>query len=349
MISLRTFQKGSSTSLISLINRADSLLIIGSADSDCLLNEFVSPSSLSEVQDVFGSESELTNAYTDAVNNGATNVFLMNCYKTTDYIDCIKYVSKYNFAFIVPVGINLSDKFNSEEEKRELYIAEYYLSEFSKYTNSVLIFTDKHISLYEDLDSYLSDMKNKVMVFKDSINYLANTCGRNLMLCMNMLDQCKSANVVLAAQLSKSKIGHYPSNIDLKALYDIDSSDIDLAEIVYFKNNYLTNTSIENLNNFRTICDANKVAVIDRVIKYIERSLDTTFIIGKSYNQYTVMLLQDYLDSYFMKLMESSIKNYSIKDIRFIKNIARSGYFIVDIDILPINSLEIIQSSLEVN
>lgn len=347
MISIQSYSQGNKNSLMAEIGQDDSILIIGGGSNESKLNEIFKPSSIWDMENLYG-DSELTIAYIEAKRNGARNVFVMNCLKTTDFIDSIQYVRHYNFSYIVPIGIKLSDKFYSSEHDKEVYFAEHYLNEFSKFTNSLIIFTDEHASLYENINSYLYDMRVKVENFRESVHYLLTNYGRNIAFCLNNLQYKDYSNVILAAVLSRTQPGSYPEMIKDKAIFDLDSEDIFTPEIIYFKNNLHTNTSIENLKNFRTIFDANKLIPIDRVIKHIERTLDTSFVLGKLYNQYVEMILHDYLDSFFRSLLETTIRNYCIKNIQFIRAESMSGYITVDIDIHPINSLEQINTLLEV-
>lgn len=347
MITMKSYSQASNPSIMKDINSEDSILIIGSGETERYLKEFIKPSSLYDMKSKFGTSS-LTSAYEAAVSAGASNVYVMNCHKTTDYIDVVPFISQYNFAFVTPVGVSLSDKFYSKEYNKEFYFAEYYLNEFSRYTNSLLIFTDEHASLYEDIDHYLNDMHTKVYEFKEQSNYILQNSGRNLAFCLNNIQHNIFGNVILAARLSVVDIGHYPANIQREAVFDLNKSDIYINEIIYFKNNYHVGTSIENLKNFRTIDDANKIIPIDRVIKYIERNLDASFVIGKLYNQFIKMNLHDYIDMFFRGLLNSVIRNYQINNIDFIANEDMTGYIVTDIDIYPINSLEKINALLEV-
>lgn len=348
MITMQSFNKNKASTLMSNINKDNSILIIGKGGSEYKLNEFIQPNSVDEMRYMFGESSELTIAYEEAKYAGASNIFVMNCYKTTDYVSSIPFVSQYNFAFVVPVGINLSDTFYSTEYEKEMYYAEYYLIEFNRYSNSIVIFTDEHASLYENIEHYLRDMHKKVSAFKQEADYLLSLHGRSLAFCANCLQSKRYANVILAAMISNTSIGQYPDTIRYEAVFDFNSSDFNVEDIIFFKNNVCTNTSIENLTNFRTQSDANKVIPIDRVIRHIERNLDTSFVVGKLYNQYVEMMLLDYLDSFLRQLLNSSIRNYEIKEIYFVPSQNRTGYIVTKMDIHPINSIEKLSVMLEV-
>lgn len=348
MITIKSYNQSSNSShLAKSINTDDSILIIGKGSTDYGLNDIIKPSDLWEMNSLFG-DSELTNAYTDAIRSGASNVFVMNCYKTTDFIDVIDFIKNYNFAYIVPIGINISDTFYSAIYKKQMYFGEYYLKGLNNCINSLIIFTDEHADLYENIDNFLNDMHVKIDEFKEQCFYVLKDYGRNIAFCLNNLKNKSYANVVLAAKLSKAVIGNYPDEVSYDAIFDIDEEDIYIDEIIYFKNNVHIDTTIENLKNFRTNLDANKIITIDVVIKHIERTLNTSFVLGKLYSQHIKMTLYDYIDLFFRKLMGISINNYAINGITFVPTDNLAGYIEVNIDIYPLNSLEKINTILEV-
>lgn len=348
MITIKSYNQSSNSSkLAKSINTGNSILIIGKGNSEHYLNDIIKPSSSWEMNNLFG-DSELTNAYIDAVRSGAENVFVMNCYKITDFIDSIDFIKNYNFAYITPIGINLSDTFYSTTYNKQMFFGEFYLKELSNYTSSLIIFTDKHAEFYENIDHYLNDMHEKVYYFKEQCFYVLKDYGRNIAFCLNNLKNKNYSNVILASKLSQAIVGQYPNEISYEAIFNIDEEDIYADEIIYFKNNIHIETSIENLKNFRTNLDANKIITIDMVIKHIERTIDISFVLGKLYSQHVKMSLYDYIDLFLKELMGMSIDNYAINNISFIPTDKFAGYIKVDMDIYPLNSLEKINTTLEV-
>lgn len=347
MINIKTFNQGSDSRLYKDINKNDSILIIGKGSNSYKLNDFTKPNGYLEMNSLYG-DSELTIAYLEAVESGAKNIYVMNCYKTTDFIDCLDFIKHFNFAYIVPIGINVSDKFYSIKYNKQMYYAEYYLMEFSKYTNSLIVFTDNHGSLYENINDYLRDMTNKIMVFKQEVNYLLDLYGRNLAFILNTLNEAKYSNIVLASMLSKTAPGQYPSEIYYTACYDMHQTDIIENEMIYFQNNFNIKTSLENLNNFRTIYDINKLINIDLIIKHIEKNLDLSFIVGKLYTSFLRMDLHDYIDVFFRKELNYTLKKYVIQNINFIPKEDMTGYIEINIELWPINALDSINIALEV-
>lgn len=346
MITIKTYQKSSKQ--YKDIYSINSILIIGPAATENKLNEIYKPYNTKNMTDIYG-DSKLTYAYYDAVNSGATNVFVLNVFKTTDYIDCIDLIKHYDFSYIVPINLNLSDKFYSERYSKDMYYAEYYLKEFSDNVNSQIIFTDSYAEYYENISAYLEDMHLKVNKFKEDCYYLLTNYGKNLLFCLNNLVTSNNANVVLASALAETIPGNYPDAINLKAIFDLNSNDIYLNEIIYFKNNDLINTSIENLKNFEINSNPNKLVTINAVIRYIEKSIDLNNIIGKYYNEYLKIYVLDSLNTMFRKMININIRDFKITNIQFVKNTkTRTGYFLVDITIYFLNLLEDISLQLEV-
>ena len=346
MITIQSYGKNEKNTLTSEINKSNSILLIGSGFTNNRVNEIYKPIDINDMKKNYG-DSELTTAYTECYLYGATNIFVINCYKTTDFIDIIDYIKYYNFSYIVPIDIKISDIFYSDYENRSMYFAEFYLKNFGEYTNSLIIFTDEHASLYEDIDSFIKDMNEKITNFKNDNEFLLSLYGRNLAFCTNNIKDRKYSNAILASILSNTYIGNYPDEILDDAIFNLDDNDITIQEIIYFKNNFLINTTVENLKNFRTKNDPNKIIPIDMVIKYIEKKIDMSFIIGKTYNQFMEMEIREYLDNFFRPLLNTSIRNYCIKEVNFIKTEDFSGYVVVNMDICPINSLDTINILLE--
>ena len=66
-----------------------------------------------------------------------------------------------------------------------------------------------------------------------------------------------------------------------------------------------------------------------------------------SIHQFMEMEIKEYLDNFFRPLLNTSIRNYCIKEVNFIKTEDFSGYVVVNMDICPINSLDTINILLE--
>ena len=68
------------------INSYNSLLIVGKGDSEYENTKIVYPSTLKEVEEMFGVNSQLTLAYREAKLAGAPEAHFCNRYMLTDYV-----------------------------------------------------------------------------------------------------------------------------------------------------------------------------------------------------------------------------------------------------------------------
>jgi hypothetical protein len=328
------------------INRHRNILIIGRGANSYKINEVVYYNSPDIVEKLYGN-SQLSDAFRLTKNIGVNDVFVVNAASMTDYIEIADLLKHYDFSYIVPIGINFSDSFFNPLLNRQMTYAELYLESISGYANSSIMMTDKHASLYEDMDQYLDDMKAIIYKFKN-VAQKALMNGRNMCLVGNNLQDYEYANVVLASVLCTSSYDKYPEFDFGPAVFDIDDFDLDNSELIYFKNNYLTYTSVENLKNFRIDHDAVKIVPIDIVIKYIERELDFSDIKGKAFTEYVRLKLNKKLDQFLRGIINIAIRDYSIQSIDFVKTSPSAGTIVNYFSILPINSTEVFDIAMEV-
>ena len=122
-------------------------------------------------------------------------------------------------------------------------------------------------------------------------------------------------------------------------IFDIDDTDIWIPEFAYFKKNSNCSTSIENLNNFRTVIDADKIVTIDVLIKYIERQLDFSYFTGKFFTEYIRLEIYKLLSQFFINNSDKFI-SYKIKSVDFVPDQLGSGSIVNNFSIHPINSVE---------
>lgn len=347
MIDVKLYKNNSSYKDSNNIYSIKSILIIGKGKYSGKSGEIYKPKSYEEAYNLYG-ESDLLDAYNAATMYGCIdNTFFLNAYKTTDFIECVNILKHYSFMYIVPISINIDTKLYISKYEKEMYLIEYYLLEI---TESRIICTDRKAELYEDIDDYINDMSNKVITFKEQCQFALTGNGSNLYFICNNLKNIKYSNIILSFMLSKSVPGVYPSEISEEVVFDIDNDDITVPEIIFFKSNHLIGTTVENLNNFRTIFDQNKIITIYTVIKYIERTVDLSFVNGKFYNKIIQLQLLNALEEYLDKMRGVNIHNYKVISIDFIGNKdTRCGYFLINLDLYIINSLEKISASLEVS
>jgi hypothetical protein len=316
------------------INR--NILIIGRGASDYKLNEVVYYDQVSTVEELYGN-SELSRAFKKAKDMDVKNVFVANVKIPSDYIGLIDIIKQYDFAFIVPISIKFSDVDVdlSNLYGRDMTYIEYFLEEIGDNTRSLLVVTDNHASMYENIDSFIMDMSKKIAQFKNSaMRSLRN--GRSLCFVANNLKNSNYANLELACALSTCKYSDYPSYDFGEAVFDIDESDIDILE------------SVENLKNFRTEFDASKIVVIDLAIKYIERQMDFSNFEGKFYSDYIKLEIYKKLSTLLQSMVGIVIRNYSIDSINFVNTEPGTGVIVNSFSVLPINSAEFLDLVMEV-
>ena len=228
------------------IDLENSILILGAADTNYKENIITKFNSLLEVEDCYGDNSDLTLAYKEAISLKAENIYLCNCFKVTDYITIINTLIDIDFEYIVPL-FSFSDSFTTSDNNH-MYLSEFYSNMLSD-NISQLIITEKHASLYENIDSYIKTMNLIANNFKSHcFNKLYN--GENLSFVLNNLQNYKFANVVLASILSLTNLKYYPMVNVGDVVFDLNENDFYGNEIAFYSYNNLTNTTIENFKNF---------------------------------------------------------------------------------------------------
>lgn len=322
----------------------DALLIIGKGESEYRNKDILKANSIEEVEYVFGIDSELTNAYKEALKVGIDNIYLCNCYKFTDYIDIGEILNKRDFAYITPL-CNFSETFITDSNTT-MYLCEYYSNILSERLTQ-LIFTDQHASLYEDINHFIKSMNKITSTFKnENSSKLIN--GENLCFILNGLKEFKYANVALASILMQNDLKYYPKKDIGEVVFDINNYDIYGLESAYFAYDELAKTTIENFMNFREKNGPEKFVPVNLIKQKILRSLDFSDYSGKLFTPYMRISLENKVNSLMTQFVGTLIENYKIQDIVFIANEDKTITVYVLLTIKPFNSIEDINISLEV-
>lgn len=288
------------------------VLIIGPADTSYGINVIMEQDSVKIVEGLYGEFSALTQAF--KCFNGIQNVkiFLANAQYKNDYINIINTARHSELDFIVPLGIKFSDQAPDRISGQQYAYTELLLKALSETSETILVMTDNHASLYEDIDHYLKDMFKKIRNFKNQSKVL-DTYGRQLWFVANNLKNVTHANALLVAAICHNKAGNYPLYDFPEALFHIDPFDVDKHELIYFRNNAYAYTSIENFRNYCIEECAEKFIPIDLVIREIDKGLDLSKFCGKLLSNVTKLKIRteviDYLDS---------IKGFMIRDYEFL-------------------------------
>lgn len=318
----------------------ETILVIGKGATNYKVNTINKITSLSEAEK-YGEESELYEAYEDAVYFNATNgLYMINMLYDTDYQNIIHSITQSDFTYIVPLNIKLSDVIYLEESNKRYFVAEYLLSAIKDSNLSTIIMTDNHAHYYEHIDHFINDMESKIQSFKNA-SIAINNYGRNLCFVANNLNDYKYANLIAAYMLKASPYKDYPLQDCGDAVFDIDTHDVREKELAFFKYNIKRSATIDNFNNFSIADDQDKIVTINRTIKYIQRYLDLSDFCGKFYNAYIKSMVIERLNDLLTNILNVAIRNYNIVSCEFAKNTQTKTVVILNtIDIMPINSIE---------
>lgn len=336
------------TNVSNRLRTENSLVILGKANTDYLAGEIVYISSSDDIEKDFGVNSSLANSYNITKDLGVNNVYLVNCYNESDYIKAIDKLIQYDFTYIAITDLYMSDKFYNSISKKSTYYLEFILSLFkSTNTTSTLIATDRHSSLYEDIDHYLYDMKDREYEFKNKLASLSNS--EDLIVTLNNIRNVAHSNIVLACMLLKAYPSEYPKNLSYSVEYDVDKRDLYGLNMVNFKFNHSSkDLGVENLINYRREEDIYKNVIINRVIKATISKLNFDKYKGLLFNTYVKIQIENEASTILNKLKGSMFKEYTLKDIKFIKTGLASGCICIAFSIIPYGTFDSLDIIMEV-
>ena len=322
-----------------------SILIMGKGDSEYKNLKITFPKNVAEAEDMYGESSELTKAYIEAKTIGATDIYLCNCFKFTDYIKAIELVSQNDFAYVCPL-FGISTTYINPNTNKEVYFAEVYTEALADSFSNLLL-TEKHASLYEDIDHYLTSMKSINYKFKNTaLERMTN--GQAMAFVLNNLKDYKFANVALAAIISKSVLRYYPQENLGQVVFDITKTDAIDHEFVYFAYDILAGTTIENLLNYHNKNTPEKMLLISIIKNRINMKLDYEQFTGSLINAYTKLKIDTYTREVLNSFTGVLIDKYELLDVEYIK--VKQGEININIylSIKPYASIEFIDMKVEV-
>lgn len=301
-----------------------SVLLIGIAKTNKYLMQVVKPESLDEAYEVFG-YCNLTNSYAIARNGHEDkDIFILNLETLHDYLDAAVMLREYEFSYIVPIDVYLSDFFyDPTANGRRTYYLQYLLQQLQKGTGTVVLATDEHANLYEDIDAFLDDMAKKRQAFK--ANALSSEHRENILFVANNLSDVAYGNAVAARMILNSEVQEYPyENVARKAIFEIDFTD-NIDDMAYFRNHADGTMTIENLLNMYDGESPIKIFQNYRICIYIGKELDFDEQIGSVFVSYKKQkILMDataILNSFQGKLLE----DYKINDVYAEEDWTRPG------------------------
>lgn len=328
------------------INYSKKILIIGEAASDSKARDIICPINKEEALSLYGN-SELYDAYCLLLDLGVERVYTANCFYESDYIRITDKLLHYDFDYLVPIGIYLSDKFYNPITNKDDYYISYILEQLATVNSlTTVITTERHASLYEDFDHYTLEMATKEI---DFFNYhslekmtLLENYGNNLNFVYNNLRSIPYSNVILGALYCTRDYANYFNSLsNIEVEFDINNIDIYGLKAMYFKFNYYTkNITIENSFNFKKANDIYCNALIDDVIKRTIKSIDLSNYKGSLFNPYVSIQIENEMTKKLKNLKGKLFKSFSINKIAFKKTDPSSGYIVVDYSIVPFGTLE---------
>ena len=318
------------------VGKHTNILLIGKGSSNAYRKEIVYADRSRYVERTFG-DSDLTKAYKLLVKFGVNEIFLCNCMQNYDYLEIANLLKAHDFTYIVPVSINLSDEFDESTSERRISYIEYLLEQIGTANESVFITTDKHASLYEDMDAFIADMNKVASSFMSKKK--AGVCGENAILVANNLVNYDKANIPLAASLVTTAINKYPILNFGQAYFLLDQYE-NIGNWAYFQNHTVRATTVENLLNFEVI-SPQKVVFVSRLLKMLKRQMNFDEFIGRQYTEYRRMGIHDKLQQYLDQAIGTLIYDYNILSTVAYRNPEPMSVEVENIfEVWPINCLE---------
>lgn len=323
----------------SVNNIKNSILIIGKGTTYNNINKIVKAESLKWISDVYGKDSEIKKVSEEILDISEPELYIANIQEEESIVEILSHIYQYSFSYIVPINIFVSDFYYDIENNK----VPYYIKLLEN-SSSKIVITDKHASLFEDIDTYLDYMKDLSFNIKNNIYNKHNIDPSNIYFVANILKNYEYSNAVLAAQLCQDDISEYPGGNTYigNCVFNIDSFDIGLEEIIYFKDHIGKNTTIENLVNFRYEKDMQKFIFIDRIVDYFKNSLDISDIKGRLITNYQRSLIEKRIDEVFKSTVGWILQNYKIEkiDVKYERNF----YIVIETEVIiqPVNSVEIL-------
>lgn len=300
------------------IDTHKSVLIIGVGATNKYLYEVVQPEYSREMYEVFG-PSALTESYQTFIEglSDTSNVYVLNLEVEHDYTKIAEMISNYDFSYVVPVDVLMSDYYLDPNKKgQKTYLVQDMIEKSGQENNSIFIITDKHASLYQDIDQYLTAMNEVEGNFKTVVN---NSFVReNTIFVANNLKNIEYSNVILAKMIVNSAVNEYPAGDYIinayQTVFDMDYID-SVSSMAYFRKHANNAITIENLLNLAPDKIPTKIFTIYRICLYIAKELDFTDFLGSHYTAYKKQQIENIVTNYLSSVSGVLITNYKINQV----------------------------------
>lgn len=330
-----------------LVDINTNLLIIGKGGSDNGRREISYAVDEDKVNEFYGEESDLAIAYRSATEIGAKDIFLMNLRQDQDYFDVIEALKQNEFAYVAFASLLLSDTFQDVLNGNKVHsMLAYLLGYIGPNYNSTFVITDKHASLYEGIDDFISSMRLIQTKFLGRCSGRANL--ENVIFVANNLKDYKAASIPLAASLCATEPNVYSTANFGDAIFHIDQWD-QPGDMAYFRRHVDGTTTIENGLNMLQKADApEKIIFIDRILKILRRDMDFTEFKGRQYTKYQKLLFRQKLEKYLNSVKGYLIVWYKIISVEAYHDQPGTVVMVARIEVQPVNCLEVCTLKVEV-
>ena len=335
------------------IDKNKSILLTGVGTTNQHLKDIVKPDSYEETLEVFG-QSNLSDAYRLLEAMGAEHIYVMNLEKIYDIVSASEMIAEQHFAYVVPLFYASEYFYDVLSKGKKTYYVQYLLRKLYKNpaNETVILATDTKANLYEDLDSFLSDMD--LAIRRITANATSNENYCNLVFVANMLNNIQYANVYLAGMIVNSNIDEYPyfnyGESSVMDIYDdispdfwLDKEDIS-NELVYFKKHMDSSITVENLLNLYRPENKSiiKIFFILRLLKYISNEMDFSELIGKTYREYYRTRAEEIVVAFLNSIKGHYIIDYKLDKVYPKENQKHKGTvdLFVKYRVLPVNCTE---------
>lgn len=307
------------------------ILLIGIGTNKAELHRIIEAESALFVENIYGSRSCFAKAFREIRAFSDSKISVLNIESWEDMKDHDVELNDYPYDYVVPLDLELGESYLDDFYGIRMLYSQLLLMLLSN-TISTIVVTGKHASEFEDLDSYLNYENDVIGKGK---NVFKNLRKENMIYVGNGLKNYRYANAVLAAVLSASDYDAYPeSSLFGEAYFDIDYADVE-NELVYYRNNSLVNTSIENLINFSNDPILRLVPVY-RIIKYFYcHHADVDKYIGMAFTEYRRMKILEAEEKFFKSCVGWIIYKYEILSITAVKGQDGTVSVLLSVDIWP--------------
>lgn len=326
------------------LDKNSTMLIIGRAATSYKYLSISYEDDPDFVRDSYG-DCELTDAFCEAYKDGCPGIFLLSIHDSRDLLKVLEPIAQNDFAYIVPICTNLSDTYyDAYNHNKQTYYMSYVLKYLGEYSESTLVVTDKHASLFEDQDAYLSYMNAVTHNFE----YACTLDLRmdNILCVANNLKDTQHANLRLAIALCTTDVSEYPQMNFGEALFLLDERER-AYDFSYFQTHQNGITTLENFVNFLP-AGVTKIATVNRIVKVIKRELSLSEFEGVLYSEYQRVRIHERIVSYLGRQMHYIINKYDVISIEPYQTQDGTVSVLVRFVVCPINSTERITIDREV-